>query len=295
MPRFRPLPLLLLLLGLVLPLLVAAQTTTGPAAANKRLFDRTVDELNFRTMETVYDKSFTRAKYPVSLRSPKARAEFSNYFGRADLQQLFRNYNGVSERFKGQFGKGRTDLLEFEKQLNSTLVDRNFEFFIRVLPRDERVALVRTLQRVIKQSAAQFNASQDPAPDEVAADGAAVPPAADGVAPATLSGPATVAEDPQPQPEADLASSPAYAGPRSLDVPARHDWMDYLNLMLLSGSFLLLLYLVLSVVPALQQRLDAVAPPSYPDSDDETEPLPQRPRRTTSRALPEDRYEEEDN
>ncbi|NVO86583.1 hypothetical protein, partial [Hymenobacter terrestris] len=167
--RIRPLPLLFLLLGLVLPLLLAAQSTIGPAAANKRLFDRTVDELNFRTMETVYDKSFARAKYPVSLRATKARAEFDNYFGRDDLQKLFRNYNGVSERFKSRFGKGRTDLLEFEKQLNSLLVDRNFEFFIRVLPRDERVALVRTLQRSIKQSAAQFNASQDPAPDELAA------------------------------------------------------------------------------------------------------------------------------
>ena len=261
MPRFRPLPLLILLLALVLPLLVSAQTATGPAAANKRLFDRTVDELNFRTMETVYDKSFTRAKYPVSLRSTKARAEFDNYFGRADLEKLFRNYNGVSERFKGHFGKGRTDLLEFEKQLNSLLVDRNFEFFIRVLPRDERVTLVRNLQRVIKQSAAQFNASQDATPDELAADGATVPPAADGVAPASLNRPAAVAEDPQPQPEADLASAPAYTGPRPLDVPARHDWLDYLSLMLLVGSFLLLLYLVLSVVPALQQRLDAVLPP----------------------------------
>ncbi|MBT2558494.1 hypothetical protein J7E24_11915 [Hymenobacter sp. ISL-91] len=290
--RFRPLPLLFLLLGLMLPLLLAAQSTPDPAAANKRLFDRTVDELNFRTMETVYDKSFARAKYPVSLRATKARAEFDTYFGRDDLKKLFRNYNGVSERFKSRFGKGRTDLLEFEKQLNSLLVDRNFEFFIRVLPRDERVALVRTLQRVIKQSAAQFNASQDPAPDELAADGAAVPPAADGAAPATLRGPAAVAEDPNPQPEADLASAPAYAGPRPLDVPARHDWMDYLSLMLLIGSFLLLLYLVLSVAPALQQRLDALLPPSYADSDNE--PEPQRPRRAASKALPEDRYEEEE-
>ncbi|WP_019948498.1 hypothetical protein [Hymenobacter aerophilus] len=290
--RFRPLPLLFLLLGLVLPLLLTAQTVTGPAAANKRLFDRTVDELNFRTMETVYDKSFTRAKYPVSLRSTKARAEFDTYFGREDLKKLFRNYNGVSERFKGQFGKGRTDLLEFEKQLNSLLVDRNFEFFIRVLPRDERVALVRTLQRLIKQSAAQFNASQDPTPDEVAADVATVPAAADGAAPATLAPATAVAEDPHPQPEADLAAAPAYAGPRPLDVPARHDWLDYLSLMLLIGSFLLLLYLVLSVAPALQQRLDTVLPADT-DADDAPEPLPQRPRRTASRALPEDRYEEE--
>ncbi|NVO85768.1 hypothetical protein HW556_12840, partial [Hymenobacter sp. P5252] len=54
------------------------------------------------------------------------------------------------------------------------------------------------------------------------------------------------------------------------------------------------LYLVLSVVPALQQRLDALLPPSYADSDDQPEPEPRQPRRTTSRALPEDRYEEEE-
>ena len=287
MPRFRPLLLLSLLLGFALPLALQAQSA-NPAEANKRLFDRTVDELNFRTMEIVYDKSFTRAKFPVSLRTAKARREFDNFFGREDLKKLFRNYNGVSERFKGQFGKGRTDLLEFEKELNSILVDRNFEFFIRVLPREERVSLVRTLQRIIKQGAAQFNASQDPTAEEVAADGAAVPPAADGAAPATLATPAAVAEDPQPQPEADLASSPAYAGPRPLDVPARHDWLDYLSLMLASGSFLLLLYLTLSVLPTLRQRLDA----SLPGYDYEPEPLPKPSRRATT--LPEDRYEEEE-
>ncbi|RIY07163.1 hypothetical protein D0T11_17310 [Hymenobacter rubripertinctus] len=269
------------MLWLALPALLPAQPA-GPTAANKRLFERTVDELNYRTMETVYDKSFTRAKFPASLRTAKARREFDNFFGRDDLKKLFRNYNGVSERFKGQFGKGRTDLMEFEKQLNSLLVDRNFEFFIRVLPREERVSLVRNLQRIIKQGAAQFNASQDPTPEEVAADGATVPPA-DGAAPAALDAPASVAEDPQPQPEAALAAP--YAGPRPLDVAPRHDWMDYLSLMLASGSFLLLLYLVASVLPTLRSRLDAALP---------EEPQPQASRRRSS-ALPEDRYEEEDN
>ena len=136
---------------------------------------------------------------------------------------------------------------------------------------------MRNLQRIIKQGAAQFNASQDPAPEEVAADGAAVPPA-DGPAPA-LDAPATVAEDPQPQPEAALATP--YAGPRPLDVAPRHDWMDYLSLMLASGSFLLLLYLTVSVLPALRTRLEAALP-----EQDEAPPRAAR-RRTT---LPEDRY-----
>ncbi|UOQ82342.1 hypothetical protein [Hymenobacter sp. 5414T-23] len=206
--RFRSFLPLLLLLWLAVPGALLAQTET-PAAANKRLFQRTVDELNFRTMETVYDKTFARSKFPANLRSAKARREFENFPGRPDLQKLFHNYNDVSERFKGRFGSGRTDLIEFEKQLNTVLVDKNFEFFVRVLPRDERVALIRALQRVIKQGTAQFNASQDPAPEELAADGAAVPPAVDGEVATPSNAPAGVAqEDVQPAPEGNLASAP---------------------------------------------------------------------------------------
>ncbi|MBB4601321.1 hypothetical protein HNQ93_001318 [Hymenobacter luteus] len=286
MPRFRQLLLLFLLLWLAVPAVLLAQTET-PAAANKRLFDRTVDELNFRTMETVYDKSFARGKFPVSLRTAKARREFDNFPGRDDLKKLFQNYNSVSDRFKSRFGKGRTDLVEFEKQLNTILVDRNFEFFIRVLPRDERIALIRSLQRAIKQGAAQFNASQDPAPEELAADGAAVPPA--DIDPASASSAnttpeAVAAEDPQPEPEVALASpATGYAGPRSLDTAPRHDWMDYLNLLLSGSSLLLLLYLVTSVLPDLRSRLDAL-------TEDQELPAP-RTRRPAP--LPEDRYEDE--
>lgn len=277
--RFRPLLPLFLLLWLVVPGTLQAQTET-PAAANKRLFDRTVDELNFRTMETVYDKSFARGKFPASLRTSKARREFNNFPGRDDLKKLFQNYNGISDRYKSRFGKGRTDLVEFEKQLNTLLVDRNFEFFIRVLPRDERVALIHSLQRVIKQGAAQFNASEDPAPEDLAADGAAVPPA-DTDAPASTS---VAAEDPQPRPEVAAVPVSDYTPPRSLDVVPRHDWMDYLSLMLSGGSFLLLLYLVTSVLPDLRQRLDALG-------EAEEQPTP-RPRRRAP--LPEDTYEDEE-
>ncbi|RSK29920.1 hypothetical protein [Hymenobacter metallilatus] len=281
--RFRRLLPLFLLLWLAVPGTLLAQTET-PAAANKRLFDRTIDELNFRTMETVYDKSFARGKYPASLRTAKARREFDNFPGRDDLRKLFMNYNGIAERYKSHFGKGRTDLVEFEKQLNAVLVDRNFEFFIRVLPRDERVALIHGLQRVIKQGAAQFNASEDPAPEDLATAETAVPPA-DGASAASTT---PAVEDPQPQPEAAVASAPTpdYTGPRSLDVAPRHDWMDYLSLMLSGGSFLLLLYLITSVLPDLRQRLDAL----YDTYD---QPAP-RPRKRA--ALPEDSYEDnEDN
>ncbi|RSK49031.1 hypothetical protein [Hymenobacter rigui] len=286
MLQFRQLLPLFLLLWLVTPGILQAQTET-PAAANKRLFDRTIDELNFRTMETVYDKSFARGKYPAALRTAKARREFNNFPGRDDLKQLFLNYNGIAERYKSRFGKGRTDLVEFEKQLNAVLVDRNFEFFIRVLPRDERVALIHSLQRAIKQGAAQFNASEDPAPEDLAADAAAVPPA-DGptTASSTTSSSTAAVEDPQPQPEVAVASVPAaeYAAPRSLDVAPRHDWMDYLSLMLAGGSFLLLLYIITSVLPDLRQRLDG----QY-EADEQPAP---RPRKRA--VLPDDSYADDE-
>ncbi|WBA42605.1 hypothetical protein [Hymenobacter canadensis] len=282
MSRFRPLLPLFLLLWLAVPASLRAQNGT-PAAANKQLFDRTVDELNFRTMETVYDKSFTRRKFPAAMRTAKARRDFTDFNGRTDLQTLFQNYNGVSERYKGRFGKGRTDLAEFEKQLGSILVDKNFEFFIRVLPRDERVALIRALQRVISQGAARFNASEDPVPEELSADGAAVPPA-DVDAPATTS---AATEDPSPQPEAPLTTTTTSVstGPRALDVPVRHDWLDYLTLLLAATSTLLLLLLVTSVLPDLRARLDGLA--------EELDQQPAKPR-SRSNALPKDRYDDEE-
>ncbi|TGE08610.1 hypothetical protein [Hymenobacter fodinae] len=288
MPRFCSFLPLLLLLWLAIPGALLAQTET-PAAANKRLFERTVDELNFRTMETVYDKTFARGKFPSNLRSAKARREFDNFPGRPDLQKLFHNYNDVSERFKNKFGSGRTDLIEFEKQLNTVLVDKNFEFFVRVLPRDERVALIRALQRVIKQGTAQFNASQDPAPEELAADGAAVPPAADGEVATPSNAPTGVAqEDVQPAPEGNLASAPtSYPSLRPLDVTPRHDWVDYLTLLLAGSSLLLTLFLITGPLADLRNRLDALN-----DELEERKSGPAARRRTST--LPEDRYEDGD-
>ncbi|MBC8084723.1 MAG: hypothetical protein H7Z21_16110 [Hymenobacter sp.] len=280
MSRFRsllPLFLLLWLVGAAPP----AARAQSPAAANKRLFDRAVEELNFRTMETVYDKSFTRRKFPVTLRTAKARKDFTDFAGRADLQTLFQNYNGVSERYKSRFGAGRTDLGEFEKQLRSVLVDKNFEFFIRVLPRDERVALIRGLERFIQQSAAQFNASEDAAPEELAADGAAVPPA-DVDAPLTT----TPAEDPAPQAETSPTAPPSARPADGSSAVVRHDWVDYLTLLLSGASALLLLFLITSVLPDLRTRLDTLS-----DELDRQQGTTTRRRAGT---LPEDRYEDEE-
>ncbi|SNC65730.1 hypothetical protein SAMN06265337_1371 [Hymenobacter gelipurpurascens] len=287
MLRFRS--IFLLLLWLAVPGVLLAQTET-PAAANKRLFDRTVDELNFRTMETVYDKTFARGKFPAGLRTAKARREFDSFPGRPDLQKLFHNYNDVSERFKSRFGSGRADLVEFEKQLNTVLVDKNFEFFVRVLPRDERVSLIRALQRVIKLGTAQFNASQDPAPEELAADGAAVPAPADAeVTPPANAAPAAM-EDAQPTPEGNLASTPAsYPALRPLDVSPRHDWVDYLTLLLAGSSLLLTLFLITGPLADLRNRLDAL----NDELEDRKSGAAATPRRR-SNALPEDRYEDDD-
>ncbi|AYA36719.1 hypothetical protein D3Y59_06410 [Hymenobacter oligotrophus] len=286
----------LLLVLLIVPMGLRAQSE-NTAAQNKQLFDRAVDEINFRTMETVYDKSFTRRKYPVTLRTAKARKEFDDYAGRDDLKTLFRNYNSVAERYKQRFGKGRTDLAEFEKQLNSVLVDRNFEFFIRVLPRDERVALIHSLQRYIKQASAQFNASQDPAPEELMADAANVPPAdVDAQAEEPTAKPL---EDPQPSPEELTEPTPSTrpTGRTFGETAPRpaHDWLDYTTLLCSVFSLALMLYLTMSVIPGMRAQIEALG--AQPDYEEETadEPAEGAPKRRTAMVLPTDRYEDDEN
>jgi hypothetical protein len=283
----------LLIVLLMVPLGMHAQTEKT-AAQNKQLFDRAVDELNFRTMETVYDKAFTRRKFPVTLRTAKARREFDDFPGRDDLKQLFRNYNSVAERFKNRFGKGRTDLVEFEKQLNGILIDQNFEFFIRGLPRDERAALIHGLQRYIKQASAQFNASEDPAPEELLADAANVPPAdVDAQAEAPLTKPL---EDPAPSADSEAeAALEEPMSPRARPIgeypAARHDWLDYLSLTCSAFSLALLLYLTMSVIPGLRAQINQLTYEAEPLDEPEADEAPAK-RRTA--VLPDDRYEDDE-
>ena len=274
----------LLKLLLFIPFLSFAQAET-PAQANKKLFDRTIDELNFRTFETVYDKHFTRQKFPENLRTAAARRDFNNFQDNAELQKLFLNYNGVAERFKNRFGGGALSQAEFEKQLNNVLVDRNFEFFIRGLPRDERSALIRTEQRVIKQAVARFNASGEAA-------AAKVPPADEEPEPAVASAPLTT-NGPTPTPEAAAtpaaaATEPVLRAPAGEDAPtAGPGWVGYLTLLSSLGTLGLLGFGLLSVLPELRRlqrrvrELEAQAanPPAYSDTDmDDTEPEPTEPR-----------------
>jgi hypothetical protein len=268
----------LLHLLVVLPLLASAQT---PAEANKKLFDRTVDELNFRTFETVYDKHFTRQKFPENLRTAAARREFSNFENNAELQKLFLNYNGVAERYKTRFGTGPFSLADFEKQLNSVLRDRNFEFFIRGLPRDEKSALIRTEQRIIKQATAQFNASAVPAtkpaaePEEPLA--AAAPLTTNGPAPGDAEPAAAPAAEPELRAATPLAEPEASSG-------SGPGWVGYCTLLLSLGSFGLLLYTVASLLPELhrlRRRVrDLEAEQAYypgPDGEEDQLDTPSQP------------------
>ena len=280
---------------LLLPLTLLAQSET-PAQANKRLFDRSVDELNFRTFERVYDKAFTRRKFPENLRSAAARRTFEGYADNPDLRQLFLNYNGVAERYKARFGNAALTLTEFEKQLNSILRDKNFEFFIRGLPRDERVALIRSQQRYIRQAAAQFNASADatnPAPDL-----AAEPEAPVSSAPLTTHEPTAPTKPAGTDPEADepTGSTSAPASLTSSVAPpaptVAHDWLDYLTLLLSLASTGMLLYVLTSALPALRRRLNEL--PGLPDEEPQPS-LRARFRRETNAGLEEDNYDDEHN
>ena len=272
-----------LVLLLVLARIAHAET---PAQANKRLFDKTIDELNFRTMETVYDKSFTRGKFPLTLRSAAARREFNGFGDNAGLKQLFLNYNGIAERYKNRYGTGPNTLPEFEKQLKLVLLDKNFEFFIHNLPRDERVALVRAEQRLIQQATAQFNASG--APEEVAA----VPPAdADAQAEAPVAAPLTTHDEATPA-VARNDEQPLTNASAPTKLAGSHDWLDYLTLLLSLTSVLLLFYLITNVLPSLSRRINNLA--ADPEPEPESRSLGSRLRGTRSPGLREDSYDDED-
>ena len=279
------LKLRLLCLFLFIAALAHAETS---AQVNKRLFDKTIDELNFRTMETVYDKSFTRGKFPLTLRTAAARRSFDGFGNNAALKQLFLNYNSIAERYKNRFGNGSLTLAEFDKQLKSVLLDKNFEFFIHNLPRDERVSLIRAEQRLIQQASAQFNDSGATAENLSAASSEAQPEAPvtvplttngnDGPAPPELA--ATVDNE-----EASLISAPAGPAPR-------HDWVDYLTLLLSLGSAAMLFYLVASVLPGLSRRINNLAPD--PEPEPEPRSLASRLRPARRPGLREDRYEDDE-
>lgn len=257
-----------------------------PAQANKRLFDKTIDELNFRTMETVYDKSFTRGKFPLTLRTAAARREFDGFGTNSALKQLFLNYNSIAERYKNRYGNGPATLAEFDKQLKSVLLDKNFEFLIHNLPRDERVALVRAEQRLIQQAAAQFN-------DSGASADSAVPPAdADAQPEAPVAAPLTTHDDAGSASASEERLLSSSAAPEAVGPASHHDWLDYFTLLLSLSSFIVLLYLAFSVLPGFSRRINNLA--ADPEPEPESRSLASRLRPSRSPGLREDRYEEDE-
>lgn len=123
---------------------------------NETLFDQTVDKLNFRTIEYVYDRKFPRKKFPANMTDFKTRKTFDDFEGNAAFKKLFMNYNDVSEKFKNKYGKGKNDLASFEKALGDILINKDFEFFISSLTKDDKIQLIRSLQQINKKGIAQF-------------------------------------------------------------------------------------------------------------------------------------------
>ena len=183
--------------------------------------------------------------------------------------------------------------------------DRNFEFFIRGLPRDERSALIRTEQRIIKQAVARFNASAEAAnPNVPAADAEPEPSIAS--APLTTNGPAaeaapassSVASEPELRSPTDEPSAPS-TGP---------GWVGYLTLLLSLGSFGLLCLNVFNLQPELRhlrrrvRELETTAGPDTYAGPEDTEPevsstpgasFFSRLRGPASGELPADNYDDE--
>lgn len=152
---------LALVFALLLAPLLPQPARAADPTANKALFDRTVDRLNFQTMERVYDTRFVRDKFPVDLLSRAQRREFKDFHGDAAFEKLFHNYNDEAEKFKNRFSaeKGPLTLPNFEKGLRGILVDANFEFFVSKLRKEDRSALIRKLEGTIKQAITQYDAS----------------------------------------------------------------------------------------------------------------------------------------
>src|SRR5688572_22239713 len=144
------------LFALFLALTVRLASAQDVNDKNKVLFDQTVDKVNFRTIEFVYDRKYPRKKFPVGQSDFKTRKTFDDFEGNAAFKKLFLNYNDVSEKFKKKFGNGRSDLASFEKGLSDILINKDFEYFISSLNKDDKIQLIKSLQQINKKGIAQF-------------------------------------------------------------------------------------------------------------------------------------------
>ncbi len=221
-------------------------------AANKALFDRTVDRLNFQTMEGVYDARFTRKKLPITLLTRDERRGFKDFNGDAAFEKLFHNYNDEAEKYKNRFpGAGPATMASFEKGLRGILLDANFEFLLaKAARREDRAALIRRLEGTIKQAVAQYDASGEPASEARQPD--------------TLAGArgnqdAAAAETPVAEAQVnDLnqSATPTPDAPAPVAAPTKSGgWGDMLPLMLAFAALAGVVYLLFVVVPALRAQV----------------------------------------
>ncbi len=244
-------------LALLIVLLTAfVGARAADPTANKALFDRTVDRVNFQTMEGVYDARFARKKFPVNLKTRAERRDFKDFNGDAAFEKLFHNYNDEAEKYKNRFGNGAATLANFEKGLRGILVDANFEFFLaKAARREDRSALIRKLEGTIKQAVAQYDASGEtvteaPQPDTLAGAALDEDAATEGAA-----------SDAQVD---ELNQNAAPEAVAAADVPAAGKasgggWSGTLALMLALAAAGGVAYLLFVVVPSVRAQAQQMA------------------------------------
>ena len=153
------------------------------------------------------------------------------------------------------------------------------------------MSLIRAEQRLIQQASAQFNDSGATAENLSVASNEAQPEAPVTV-PLTTNGNYGPAA-PELAATADNEEASLIRAPAAPAGPApRHDWVDYLTLLLSLGSAAMLFYLVASVLPGLSRRINNLAPD--PEPEPEPRSLTSRLRPTRRPGLREDRYEDDE-
>ena len=242
---------------LLLLLTVAGRGFAADPAANKALFDRTVDKLNFQTMEGVYDARFARKKFPVGLQTRTERREFKDFNGDAAFEKLFLNYNDEAEKYKNRFGSGATTLDTFEKGLRGILLDANFEFFLaKAARREDRAALIRKLEGTIKQAVTQYDASGEEVSEARQPDTLAGANVSDD----TEAAEAPVADEQVADLNQTAAQTPDEVAPAAAPAAAGGGWRGTLTLLLALGAAAGVAYLLFVVVPALRGQMQTAAP-----------------------------------
>ncbi|KAA9345789.1 hypothetical protein [Adhaeribacter soli] len=205
---------------------------------NKALFDQTVDKVNFRTIEFVYDRKYPRKKFPPTQADFKSRKTFDDFEGNAKFKTLFLNYNDVSERFKNKFGKGKHDLATFEKGLNDILINKDFEFFISSLTKDDKIQLIRSLQQINKKGIAQFVDAAGK-PRGIFASDSVIPESADPIVKKKNARTTTVAGDAAADSSQAVINTDATPEEVFQENKPRRDWLSWMSLLFSLGALAL--------------------------------------------------------